>query len=86
MRNKYSSPNIQIKPGNKIDPKTGREIDPVCGMGVLKYAYYCYPYKGKLYKFCNEDCLNDFKAEPLKYIKGLSESVKHTNSDSQKDV
>ncbi len=82
MQNKNSSPKTQIKSGNKIDPKTGREIDPVCGMGVLKHAFYRYTYEGKLYKFCNEDCLNDFKAEPLKYITSISEPGEHANSDT----
>lgn len=66
--------------GGDIDPKTGREKDPVCGMTVLRHAYYRYTYETKIYKFCNEDCLKEFKADPMKYIARLSRNVKKSDS------
>ena len=52
----------------KVDPETGHEIDPVCGMTVRKHAFYRTTYENKIYKFCNEDCLKAFKEDPMKYI------------------
>ena len=79
MTKQNSSSNIEPLLGNAIDPKTGREIDPVSGMSVLKHAHYRYTFKNKEYKFYNEDCLNDFKANPLKYITGISKTDTDSN-------
>ncbi len=73
------SSNVREILGNKIDPITGRAIDPVCGMGVLKHVHYQYTFDNKIYKFCNEDCLNDFKANPLKYIADSIDTEANTN-------
>jgi YHS domain-containing protein len=51
--------------------------DPVCGMNVDPgTAKYSTTYNGVKYYFCSEDCLNKFKAEPAKYVKGTSEATK----------
>jgi len=43
--------------------------DPVCGMEVNeKTAKFRYEYGGKTYYFCCEHCLNQFKANPAKYV------------------
>lgn len=59
--------------GNAIDVKSGKAIDPVCGMTVHRHAFYKYSYENKEYKFCNEDCLKDFVADPIKYIKNIKD-------------
>jgi Cu+-exporting ATPase len=47
-----------------------KHIDPVCGMVVKEEtAKATYEYHGKTYYFCSEECLNEFKADPEKYIK-----------------
>jgi YHS domain-containing protein len=44
--------------------------DPVCGMEVNeKTAKFRYEYGGKTYYFCCEHCLNQFKANPAKYVR-----------------
>ena len=63
------------KLGNQIDLNTGKAIDPVCGMTVHKHAFYKHTYEGKIYTFCNEDCLKDFIADPLKYIKKIEDHL-----------
>ena len=51
--------------------------DPVCGMSVdPAAAKYSTTYNGVKYYFCSEDCLNTFKAEPTKYVKGTSGATK----------
>lgn len=70
--------------GGDIDPKTGREKDPVCGMTVRKQAYYRFTYENKIYKFCNEDCLKEFKIDPMKYIARLSSNAKDNESYDEK--
>jgi Cu+-exporting ATPase len=45
--------------------------DPVCGMSVDSgTAKYSTTYNEKKYYFCSESCLNKFKADPAKYVKG----------------
>ncbi|MEM0375993.1 MAG: YHS domain-containing protein [Nitrososphaerota archaeon] len=42
--------------------------DPVCGMEVNeRTAKYTYEYGGKVYYFCRQQCLDQFKANPAKY-------------------
>jgi YHS domain-containing protein len=43
--------------------------DPVCGMDVkIVNAKYVYEYKGEKYYFCQEKYLEQFKADPEKYL------------------
>jgi Cu+-exporting ATPase len=50
-------------------------------MGVLKHAHYRFTFENKEYKFCNEDCLNNFKSDPLKFITDLSETDNDTKAN-----
>jgi P-type Cu+ transporter len=46
-------------------------IDPVCGMSVeIKPDALRHDYKGKTYYFCNPHCLESFKKNPEKFLKG----------------
>lgn len=52
-----------------------KHIDPVCGMTVKEGSEAeKYEYKGNTYYFCSEDCFEEFKADPKKYVK---EEEKH---------
>ena len=43
--------------------------DPVCGMNIdPESAAGSYEYQGETYFFCNQYCLEKFKAEPAKYL------------------
>ena len=43
--------------------------DVVCGMTVdEKYAKYEAEFEGKPYYFCSQGCMNEFKANPGKYV------------------
>jgi len=44
-------------------------IDPVCGMEVDNKSKYKTLYKGKVYYFCSEICLNSFRNDPEKYLR-----------------
>jgi len=44
-------------------------IDPVCGMEVDNKSKFKTLYKGKVYYFCSENCLNLFKKDPEKYLR-----------------
>ena len=49
--------------------------DPVCGMEVdPKTSSYVMEYNGGSYYFCSENCLNEFKKDPEKYLRGGGES------------
>ncbi|MEO0071166.1 MAG: heavy metal translocating P-type ATPase [candidate division WOR-3 bacterium] len=44
-------------------------IDPVCGMEVIEGKEKGkWEYKGRIYYFCNENCLRRFQKEPGKYL------------------
>ncbi len=44
-------------------------IDPVCGMEVTpEDAAGSYPYRGQQYYFCNESCLEQFRANPEAFL------------------
>ncbi len=44
-------------------------IDPICGMNVEEQsAAGKYQYNGRTYLFCSLPCLEEFKAEPEKYL------------------
>ena len=61
-----------MKPIRMIHPSasTGSEMDPVCGMTVdPKQAAGSYQHAGRTYYFCNQSCLNQFKADPQRYVK-----------------
>jgi selT/selW/selH-like putative selenoprotein len=42
--------------------------DPVCKMEVDNTTQFKINYRGITYYFCSQDCLNEFKNNPLKYI------------------
>ncbi len=47
----------------------GQEKDPICGMGVdPKRTKYRSEFKGKMYYFCCDGCLEKFKSEPAIYV------------------
>ena len=41
--------------------------DPVCGMEVAANAGYSRVYGGRDYRFCSQQCLDRFNAEPVRY-------------------
>ncbi|NBV78940.1 MAG: cadmium-translocating P-type ATPase [Verrucomicrobia bacterium] len=43
-------------------------IDPVCGMQVRADSPHRWTFEGKLYLFCNAQCLRSFRANPEKYL------------------
>jgi YHS domain-containing protein len=41
--------------------------DPVCGMEVAPGAGFSRVYEGREYRFCSQQCLDRFNAEPVRY-------------------
>jgi Cu+-exporting ATPase len=51
-------------------------IDPVCGMEVTpEDAVGSFEYKGQEYYFCNESCLEQFRANPQQFLAPPSERI-----------
>lgn len=45
------------------------KIDPVCGMEVdPRSAAGSYEYRGTIYYFCSQGCLEDFREDPESYL------------------
>lgn len=49
--------------GNKTCPVSGEKID--------KKTEVTYEYKGKIYSFCCQGCIDEFKKDPEKYIEQM---------------
>lgn len=47
----------------------GNPTDPVCGMTVAPDQGYGKMHRGTLYRFCSRNCLDQFEADPDKYLK-----------------
>ena len=47
----------------------GNKICPVMGNPIAEDPKVTYEYEGKIYNFCCEACIVEFKANPAKYIK-----------------
>ena len=46
----------------------GNTKDPVCGMDVAPGAGYAKMHQGREYRFCSKKCLDQFDAEPQRYV------------------
>ena len=45
------------------------EIDPVCGMEVDPHtAAGSFEFQGKIYYFCSQGCLEDFREDPESFV------------------
>jgi YHS domain-containing protein len=47
----------------------GNKVCPVMGNPIVEDTKATYEYQGKVYNFCCEACIEEFKANPEKYIK-----------------
>ncbi len=43
-------------------------FDPVCGKKIKK-GDFKYEYRGRVYYFCSKECMDEFIANPSKYVK-----------------
>lgn len=64
-----------IELNNKICPVSGEEID--------EKTKVTYEHEGKIYNFCCQMCIDEFKKDPQKYIDKVKEELK---GDSQKET
>lgn len=61
----------------------GNEICPVSGEKIDQKMKATYEYEGKIYNFCCQMCIDEFKKDPQKYIDKVKEELK---GDSQKET
>lgn len=59
------------------------KICPVSGEEISEETKATYEYEGKVYNFCCQMCIEDFKKEPQKYIKKVEEELQ---PDSKKET
>ncbi len=50
---------------------------PVCGMEVRPDTPYKMAYKGRLYRFCSEACLREFRRDPEYYLTHGPQGMPH---------
>jgi len=53
----------------KMTSDAAQAIDPVCGMPVDDDSGYGKMHNNQLYRFCSKKCLNQFDADPKRYLK-----------------
>jgi len=51
----------------------GNKICPVMGNPIIEDEKVTYEYEGKVYNFCCDSCIGEFKKDPTKYIKIIEE-------------
>ncbi len=56
---------LATEPAQAIDPVCGMTVDPATAAGSFAHA-------GTTYYFCSRHCLEKFKAEPEKYLRGAA--------------
>lgn len=60
--------------GTKGKGDQGKQIDPVCSMPVDDDAGYGKMHNNQLYRFCSKKCLDQFDADPNRYLKPVKGS------------
>lgn len=56
---------------------------PVCGPDEkMEGEGISYEYEGKMYWFCSQECLDEFKKNPEKYNKSSEKEHKHSEEES----
>lgn len=68
-------PAVKITEGAQ-EIKIGNKICPVCGEEIEEGAEVTYEFEGKIYNFCCEDCIEEFKKDPKKYIEAVEKELK----------
>lgn len=53
--------------GYKVESKSGKHIDPICGMEATS-DFFKSDYKGKTYYFCSQHCKDKFDANSQNFI------------------
>jgi YHS domain-containing protein len=61
---------VTVGPGAK-SKVVGNKICPVTGEKISKKTEVKYEYKGKIYSFCCQSCIPEFKKNPQKYIEKI---------------
>jgi YHS domain-containing protein len=54
-------------------PAEGNRRDPVCGMDVGSGEGYSKMHQGRRYRFCGRQCLDQFDADPQRYVASAGE-------------
>ena len=70
--------------GQKIDKENaGNETCPVSGEKIDEKTKVTYEYKGNIYSFCCQDCVEEFKKDPEKYIEKMEKGKAETGGEDQ---
>jgi Cu+-exporting ATPase len=65
---------------NSVPAASADHTDPVCGMTVDPAdAAGSYDYNGKTYHFCNSSCLEQFKADPARFVHSQPQTAAEEN-------
>jgi YHS domain-containing protein len=64
----------------------GNKICPVMNARIKDKTRTTYEYKGKVYSFCCQGCVDEFKKDPEKYIKKIEEESKKKESSHEHSV
>ncbi len=62
----------------------GNKICPVTGNQISEDTNVTYEYEGKIYNFCCAGCIDEFKKDPIKYIKRIEKEKNSSLSITNK--
>ncbi len=61
--------------------EVGNKICPVFGERINEETKATYEYEGKIYNFCCEMCIEEFKKDPEKYIEKIEKEKSEENKE-----
>ena len=67
----------------KEKENVGNEFCPVSGEKIDEKTKVTYEYNGKIYSFCCQDCVEEFKKDPEKYIEKLEKEKAGPNGQDK---
>lgn len=74
-----------LQPTTKKAVNVGNKICPVSGEKIDEKLKATYEYKGKIYNFCCEMCIDSFKSNPEKYIKKVEDELQKKSGEGVKE-
>ena len=84
-QNKTTETSKAVEVGNKFCPVSGDKIPTPGEKGTMGDEPIKYEYNGKIYNFCCEMCVKDFKKNPEKYSKIADDEVAKDKMMEQKE-
>lgn len=82
---KHNPSGSMAQESQKRSVEVGNKICPVLNEKINERTKATYEYEGKIYNFCCEMCIDEFKKDPQKYIHKIEEELEAESQGRSKD-